>query len=103
MKSAYEIAMEKLAKKDAEQGIAGTTLNEDQKNKVAEVRAFYRAKLAEREILHQSDLNKARLAGDPESISRMEEEYRRDRATLKSEMESKVAAIKRRKTKKKGS
>jgi len=43
MKSAYEIAMEKLAREDG----PGRTLNDDQKERIAEVERKYEAKIAE--------------------------------------------------------
>ena len=46
-KSALELAMERLKKKDAEQGIGERSLTGDQKNEIAEVRKAYSARLAQ--------------------------------------------------------
>ncbi len=53
LKSAYELAMERLRKKDAEGGVEHTPLTDGQKAAIAEVRKFYEARLAQDEVLHQ--------------------------------------------------
>src|SRR5262245_36771082 len=93
VKSAYELAMEKLKKKDSEQGLEAAPLTDAQKQEIAEIRSFYRAKLAEREILFQSELKKARATGDAEAVTTTEENYRRDRRIFESEMEEKLRAV----------
>lgn len=96
MKSSLEIAMEKLRRRDAERGEAATTLTARQKEEIAELRRFYKAKLAEREILHQADRRKVRSADDREAIAALEEAFRRDKTRLEAEMESKIGAVRRR-------
>src|SRR5215211_2757211 len=93
-KSALELAMERLRKKDAEAGVVETPLTDDQKREIAEMRQVYQARIAEREILHQSTLRKA--AHDPEAARVIEEEYQRDRDRLNSERESKIEKIRKR-------
>ena len=99
VKSAYELAMEKLRKKDSEQGLETTPLSDAQKQEIAEIRNFYRAKLAEREILFQSELKKARATGEAEVVTTTEDGYRRDRRVLESEMEEKLRAVRSRRDK----
>ena len=53
-KTAYEMILERLKKKDREDGVEERALTDEQKQQIAEVRRVYEAKLAEREILHQS-------------------------------------------------
>ena len=89
-KSAYELAMERLRKKDAESGAESTPLTDEQRKAIAEVRNFYEAKLAEAEVLHQSSL---RRAADPDARALLEEQYRRDRERLGSERDGKIAKI----------
>ena len=74
-KSSYELAMERLRRKDAEAGIVQTPLTDAQKAEIAELRSKAEARLAELEILHKS-----RTAGvfDPEALAPLEQEYRRD-------------------------
>ena len=89
-KSAYELAMERLRRKDAEQGIVERPLTDDQRTRIAEVRSFYEAKLAQAEVMHQDARNRTL---DPETIATIEEEYRRERDRLNSERDRKIEAI----------
>ncbi len=91
-KSAYELAMERLRKKDAESGAEATPLTEEQRASIAEVRNFYEAKAAEVEVLHQSAL---RRAVEPDARALLEEQYRRDRERLNSERDAKIERIRR--------
>ena len=63
-KSAYELAMERLRKKDAEEGVSIRPLTEPEREAIAEVRRFYEAKLA------QEDVRRAHLGieDDPRGI-----------------------------------
>ena len=58
-KSAYELILERLKQKDRADGVAERVLSDEQKQKIAELRRVYEAKLAEREILYQSERRKA--------------------------------------------
>jgi len=89
-KSAYELAMERLRKRDEETGELLATLTDEQKAAIAEIRNFYDAKIAEQEILHQSRL---RSTWDPEEREAIEEQLRRDRERLASERDAKIAKI----------
>jgi hypothetical protein len=89
-KSALELAMERLKKKDAEQGISDRPLTEDQKNEIAEVRKTYGAKLAQEEILFKS-----KLAGafEYEARQTLQDNYRRDVERLTHERDRKIEKI----------
>lgn len=89
-KSAYELAMERLRKRDREQGIEERPLTEEQRARIADVRRVLDAKLAEREILYQSDRNKART---PEELEKLEQDYQRDRERITSERDGKIEKI----------
>jgi len=89
-KSALELAMERLKRKDAEEGTVERPLSEEQRSAIAELRRIAEAKLAEREILHRSTL--ARV-GDPEAYAALEEEYRRDRERIVADREARIEAI----------
>ncbi len=89
-KSAYELAMERLRKKDREQGIEERPLGEGQRARIAEVRRVLDARLAEREILYQSDRRKA---GTQEELDKLEQEYQRDRERIASERDAKIEKI----------
>ena len=92
-KSAYELAMERLRKQDAESGAESRPLTDEKRAAIAEVRNFYESKAAERDVLHHSEL---RRAVEPEARALLEEQYRRDRERLNSERDSKIAKIRER-------
>ena len=89
-KSAYELAMERLRQKDREANTAERPLTGEQKAAIAEVRQMYQAKAAEREILHQAALRKARTH---EEIEQLNEALRRDTERMAGERDRKIAAI----------
>lgn len=86
-KTAYELAMERLRKKDIDAGITRQPLTDAQKAAVAEIRNVYEAKLAELEVLHQGGLRKM---ADPAARAAAEQEYRRDRERLAAERDSRI-------------
>jgi hypothetical protein len=86
-KSAYEIILERLQKKDREDGVEERPLTAEQKDRIADVRRVYEARLAEREILYQSARRKAQ---DLETLDRLEQEYQRDRERTSSERDRKL-------------
>ena len=89
-KTAYELILERLEKKDRDEGVREQPLTDDQRARIAEVRKVYEAKLAEREIFFNQSRRKA---DDPEALAALEEEYRRDRERLQSERDRKVEQI----------
>lgn len=92
LKSAYELAMERLRKQDAQAGVEQRPLTEAQKAAIAEVRNFYEAKMAEQDVLQESRL---RRTFDPAECETIEAEFRRDRERLVSERDAKIEKIRR--------
>lgn len=92
-KSAFELAMERLRRKDAEAGVEEHALSDDQKAEIAEVKRIYAAKIAEAEILHKS---KIAAVWDPDERAKLEEGYRRDLERLRDEQERKLERIRSR-------
>jgi hypothetical protein len=92
-KSALELAMARLQKKDRDEGVEERPLTEEQRAAIGEARKVCEARLAEREILHQSALRKA---ADPESAATLDEEYRRDRERFLYDRDRKIEEIRRR-------
>ncbi|HUF23387.1 MAG TPA: hypothetical protein VMN81_04600 [Vicinamibacterales bacterium] len=92
MKSAYELAMERLRKKDEEEGRVETPLTEDQRAAIADARSLYAAKIAEAEILHKS-----KVAGvfDPAQLEELAENHRRDIARIRDDEERKIEQLRR--------
>jgi hypothetical protein len=89
-KSAVELALARLRQKDRDAGVSDRPLTDEQRARIADIRRVYDARLAEREILHQSELRRAR---DPEAVAKLEDEYRRDRERMNHERERKLAEV----------
>jgi len=89
-RSAYELAMERLRKKDADAGIAESTVTDEQKAEIAEVRNRAEARIAELKILHQS---KIAVLFDPDARALVEAELRRDIERIEDDREKKIARI----------
>ncbi|HUO64561.1 MAG TPA: hypothetical protein VMT97_12695 [Terriglobales bacterium] len=94
-KSSFELAMERLRKKDKDASVEDRPLTEEQKAAIAEARQFHTAKVAELDILHQ-----AALAGaaSHEEIQRLNENLRRDKERLAGERDRKIAQIRSQKS-----
>jgi hypothetical protein len=92
MKSSFELAMERLRQKDAEAGIETKPVTDAQKAAIAEIRNFYEAKMAEREVLHQSTVL---TTLDPEARAALDAQYRRDRERYVSERDAKIEKIRK--------
>jgi hypothetical protein len=90
-KSALELAMARLQKKDKEEGIVDRPLTDAQRAAIAEARKVGEAGLAEREIMHRSQVQKA--GGDPAALEKIEEEYRRDRDRIVYDRDRKIEKI----------
>ena len=90
LKSALELAMERLAKKDADAGIEAKPVTGAQKAAIAETRNFYEAKIAELEVLHQSKINGT---FDPAERETLDQQYRREREHLTTERDNKIARL----------
>ena len=92
LKSSFELAMERLRREDREAGIEHQPLTEAQKASIAEIRNFYEAKIAERDVLYESQL---RRLIDPVERATIEEEFRRDRERFSSERDAKIKKARR--------
>jgi len=89
-KSAYELAMERLRKKDAEQGVVEQKLSDAQKAAIAEARSVYEARVAERQILHRE---KQLTTVDPAAGEVLDQEYRRDLERFAYDRDAKIKKI----------
>lgn len=86
-KSAYELAMERLRKKDEAAGVVQAPLTDAQKAAIAEIRSLYGARLAQADLQHQDRL---RVTFDPAVREALDMEYRRERESLAAEMDAKI-------------
>jgi len=88
MKSAYELAMERLNK-------TGPTikLTDKQKRDLSEVDSIYAAKFAERELFLKGEISKALGKGDHEAIEQLEKQLSSARKSIEAEKEEKKEKV----------
>ncbi len=91
LKSAYELAMERLRAKDA--GEVRPELSADQKEEIAEIRREFKAKRAELEIAFGGPSADRGPGGDPGEAEAAQEEYRRRLRELEEQEEARVAKV----------
>ena len=84
MKSAYELAMERLAK-----GQPIVTLTDDQKKQLAEIDSTFKARIAEKELFLKGEIQKAQLAGKFDEIESIEKQLRSEIRRLQEDCEAK--------------
>lgn len=84
MKSAYELAMERLQK-----AAPTISLTDEQKKEIAEVDSAYRAKVAEREVFLKDQIGKAQIAGNLEEAQSLEKQLASEMSRLQEECEAK--------------
>jgi hypothetical protein len=88
MKSAYELAMERLSKASPT-----VKLTDEQKRQIADLESQCAAKIAERELFLQGEISKAVDKGDSEAMSQLERQLVSDRKSLRSEFEEKKEKV----------
>jgi hypothetical protein len=88
MKSAYELAMERLNKTSPTVKLTGK-----QKQELAEVDSKYAAKYAERELFLKEEMGKAAAKGDYEAVEQLEKQLVSERKTIESEKEEKKEKV----------
>jgi len=88
MKSAYELAMERLGG-----GTPSKTLTPDQKTRLAELDAVYRARIAQEDLSCQEAVARFREAGDIGAIEERQTLFREQRRRLEQELEEKKERI----------
>ena len=84
MKSAYELAMERLEKESPTQ-----ELSDELKAELAEISKVYEAKMADREVFLNGEIAKAETAGEFEQVEQLNKQLASDRKVLEAELEVK--------------
>tara|TARA_Y100001968_G_scaffold116115_1_gene105473 strand:- start:725 stop:1000 length:276 start_codon:yes stop_codon:yes gene_type:complete len=84
MKSAFELAMERLEKESPTQ-----ELTDDQKVKLSELSKIYEAKIADKEVFLNGEIAKAEEAGEFEQIDQLTKQLASERKLLDEELEQK--------------
>jgi len=90
MKTAYELAMERLNK-----SAPLAKLTSQQKKEIAELDSKYAAKIAEREITLQAEIERAAAAGNFEESEKLSQQLATERKNLQAELEDKKDQIRR--------
>ncbi|MDQ6765787.1 MAG: hypothetical protein M3Z22_06780 [Verrucomicrobiota bacterium] len=88
MKSAYELAMERL-----EQKAPSVALTTAQKEQIAEIESSYRAKIAEKELFLKDQIRTARIGGKFEEAESLEKQLSIDVRRLQEDCEEKKAKL----------
>lgn len=89
MKSAYELAMERLEKESG----PSAQLSDEQKAKLAEVEETYRAKIAEKELFLDGLIREAKEKGEFGELAGLEEQKSRELSRLRERMEEEKEAV----------
>ncbi len=92
MKSAYELAMERLSKSSPT-----VKLTDAQKKELAELDSLYASKIAEREIFLKAELAKTQEKGDWEAIEQIEKQLVSEKKSINAELEEKKEKVRQRK------
>ncbi len=88
MKSAYELAMERL-----EKTAPTVTLTDEQKAQIAEIDSTYRARIAEKELFLQSKINEAGLKGTFAEFEELEKQLTSEIRRSQEDCEAKKAKL----------
>jgi len=88
MKSAYELAMERLSK-----SAPIAKLTDEQKKELAELDSRYSAKIAEREIFLKGQITTALHKGDYEAMEQLEKQLVNERKALQTQLEEKKEKV----------
>ena len=84
MKSAYELAMERL-----EKNAPTVALTEEQKAQIAEIDSTFKARVAERELFLKGEITKAESSGKFEEVESLQKQLAIDIRRLQEEGEAK--------------
>jgi hypothetical protein len=90
MKSAYELAMERLEKQSP-----SAKLSDEQKREIAEIDSTCKARIAERELFLKEQIAKAQAAGKFEEIEALEKQLGSELRRLNAECEEKKGKVRR--------
>ena len=98
MKSAVELAMERLGKLKTDTD--SVSLTDEQKQHISDVRKQYDAKIAEKEIMLQSEIRKVIQRRPPPeaaaTVQSLREQFHATKKALQQELEEKITAIRAR-------
>ena len=90
MKSAYELAMERLQKQAPE-----TKLTAAQKKEISEIDQRYKAKRAERELFLNGEIAKAEASGDYEALEQLRKQLGMDLRRIDGDCEEQKEKVRK--------
>ena len=90
MKSAYELAMERLSKSDPQTSKA---LSKEQRDRLSEIDRVFLGKIAEREIFLKQRLEQALSGRDAGEVDKIRKQIASERVRLEEERESEKDAV----------
>jgi hypothetical protein len=93
MKSAYELAMERLSKSDTGSAKA---LTPEKRARLAEIDRVYTGKIAERDIFLRQQLERALGGSDADEVEKIRKQMALERARLEEEREAEKDAVRAR-------
>ncbi|MEA3187378.1 MAG: hypothetical protein QOD99_1208 [Chthoniobacter sp.] len=91
MKSAYELAMERLEKQSP-----SATLTDEQKREIAEIDSTFKARIAERELFLREQITKAKAAGEFDEVEKIEKQLGSEVRRLQADSDEKKAKVRTR-------
>ena len=94
MKSAYELAMERLAAQEP-----SVRLSDDQKTRIAALEAKCKADIAAKELLLQGEMDKARAAGDFDQVAQLQRQLSDEIRRFEEKRDSEKEAVRAEKSK----
>lgn len=89
MKSAYELALERMEAQGIARPDAGSLTDAD-RAEIADIRSRAEAKIAQLEISHQQTLQSL---ADPLALEKEREEYRIDRRRIEEDRDARIAKV----------
>lgn len=90
MKSAYELAMERLQKQ-----APSVKLNAQQKAEIADLESRAKARMAEREIALKEAIGNAAMQGNMEELRNLEQRLAAEKKKIADELEEKKEAVRK--------
>ena len=84
MKSAYELAMERL-----EKSAPTIKLNDEQKAQIADIESTFKARIAEKELFLRGKIREAQQSGNFEEVEQLEKQLAAELRRLQSDCEEK--------------
>ena len=88
MKSAYELAMERLEKQ-----APSVKLTDDQRSQLAEIDSLYKSRMAEKELLLAGEIRREQAAGKFSEVEKLQKQLASELRRLSEECEAKKEKV----------